>query len=49
MDAVKDQRKGIFDNGSEDGEMGGDREGSGDEDGGGLEDDVSYEEKMQKK
>ena len=51
MDAVKDQRKGIFDTGSEDGDQAADRNAeSGEEDMIGSDNEgESYQEKMQKK
>jgi len=51
MDAVKDQRKGIFDaTGSDSGDFAAERNAeSGDEGIGGPDEDASYEDKMQKK
>jgi len=51
MDAVKDQRKGIFDaGGSDSGDFAAERNAeSGDEGIGGPDEDAAYEEKMQKK
>ena len=50
MDAVKDQRKGIFDASASDNNFSGERnEESGDEGVGGADEDASYEDKIQKK
>ena len=50
MDAVKDQRKGIFDASASDNNLSGERnEESGDEGAGGADEDASYEDKIQKK
>lgn len=50
MDAVKDQRKGIFDASASDNNFSGERnEESGDEGAGGADEDASYEDKIQKK